>query len=248
MQTPEETLQIGSGSCRDSAWLLVQILRHLGLPARFVSGYLIQLKPRHQAARRARRTRPRTSPTCTPGPRSTFPAPAGSGSIRPPACCAREGPSAARGDAALPLGRADHRRRRRSGGAISRSRCGSPASPNSRASPSRSPTTRGRRSTRWAQKVDADLEAQDVRLTMGGEPTFVSIDDYQSAEWNTDALGPDQAHPRRRADPAAARPLRARRPAALRPGQMVSGRAAAALGLRAVTGARTASRSGATTA
>src|ERR1035441_1412907 len=42
------------------------------------------------------------------------------------------------------------------------------------------------------EKVEADLKAQDVRLTMGGEPTFVSLDDPGGVEWTSAALGPDK--------------------------------------------------------
>jgi len=88
------------------------------------------------------------------------------------------------------------------------------------------------------EKVDAALNAGDVRLTMGGEPTFVSIDDFEGDERNTVPIGPTKRQPGGQADPALARPLRAGRVLALRAGQVVSGRDAAALDLFALLAAR----------
>ena len=78
-----------------------------------------------------------------------------------------------------------------------------------RASRSRTAKSSGTRSTSSATRIDAELVADDVRLTMGGEPTFVAVDDPTAPEWNTAAARPDQARARGRAHRAAARTLRA---------------------------------------
>ena len=229
MQTPDHTLSSAIGSCRDSAWLLVSLLRELGLAARFVSGYLVQLTSDIAVAGRPVR----------PGRGLHRPARLGRG-VHPGRRLDRHGPDVGpvrrRGShPAVGHPAPDARRRRSPGPPASRTttleysnvvrrihedpRVTLPYTPEQWAAVHRA-------SARWSTSGST---AGDVRLTMGGEPTFVSIDDGTSAEWTIDADGPKK---RERAGVLAERlrriyaPQRCRAP---RPGQVVSGRTVAAL-------------------
>jgi uncharacterized protein (DUF2126 family)/transglutaminase-like putative cysteine protease len=194
--SPEQTLAGSHGSCRDFAWLLCQLLRHLGFATRFASGYSIQLRPD---------VKPLEGPAGVAqdvtdlhawtevflpgagwvGLDATSGLFSGEGHI--PLACTPDPESAAPVSGAYTWDPSSE------GDRVEQTLDVSMSVQRLREEPRvTSPYTE----EDWAridalgELVDGELRAGDVRLSMGGEPTFVSIDDPDDPEWNTAATGP----------------------------------------------------------
>jgi uncharacterized protein (DUF2126 family)/transglutaminase-like putative cysteine protease len=185
VQTCEQTLEKSSGSCRDSAWLLVQILRQLGIAARFVSGYLVQMAEEASEGRSSPQSDSADfhawAEAFLPGAGWIGMDPtsglfAGEGHI--PLVCTPNASRAAAIAGTVEPANVDFAY------SISVRRLDCAPAPGKPLS-----NEDWVQVQRVAHKVDADLNSQCVRLTMGGEPTFVGIDESESPQWNIDALG-----------------------------------------------------------
>jgi len=185
VQSSEETLGLRSGSCRDSAWVLVEICRQLGLAARFVSGYLIQLAsddgspdgPKADSADLHAWAEVYLPGAGWIGMDATSGLFAAEGHI--PLVCT---PSASQ---AAPIGGTVEPAGVEFSFDITVKRLNEPTR-----------LSRPYSDAEWdrvrdvAHDIDRDLEEHDVRLTMGGEPTYVGMDGAEDLEWNLTALGP----------------------------------------------------------